>query len=181
MGFQTLRRRRDTQSKLFDAFFITNSSNAVRWDGMQSEAPLRAPIKKKQVTVTAVADVQNAPTSTNTTGRSHLGESQHTDADVFKENDWKAFSWEASFTLGLRYLCTPQLQGLFVIWKGGRALEDSELMGIQVAEWERVLPGGLCKWTGCSGAVRQRWDGETDCKSVKSVSLVCTSVEVATD
>lgn len=44
-----------------------------------------------------------------------------------------------------------------------------------------MLPGGLCKWTGCSGAVRRRWDGETDCKSVKSVSLVCTSVEVATD
>lgn len=87
MGFQTLRRRRDTQSKLFDAFFITNSSNGVRWDGLQREATLRAPIKKKQVTVTAVADVQNAPTSTNTTGRSHLGESQHTDADVFKEND----------------------------------------------------------------------------------------------
>lgn len=36
----------------------------------------------------------------------------------------KAFSGEALFTLGLRYLSTSQLQGLFVIWKDNHVMEE---------------------------------------------------------
>lgn len=47
------------------------------------------------------------------------------------------------FTLGLKYLSTSQLPGLFVIWKTTTSWKSLELRGI-------LVPGRLWKWMLCS-------------------------------
>lgn len=48
---------------------------------------------------------------------------------IFAKGEHKVFSGGALFTLGLRYLSTSQLRGLFVIWKDNHVIEDLGLWG----------------------------------------------------
>lgn len=125
--------------------------------GLHRKTLLRVPIKSRCSPLLLM--FKNTLNTTNMTARSHLRESWHTDV-VFKENEWKAFSREALFTLGLRYLSTPQLQGLFVIWKDGHAMED---LGLWEFKFQSASESECCgsrvngldaweHWSGCGMA-----------------------------
>lgn len=131
-GFQTLRRRRYTEVKAVWCSLNNQVPQVLlHKTGMQRKTLLRVPIKSRCSPLLLM--FKNTLDATNMTARSHLRESWQTDV-VFKKNEWKAFSREALFTLGLRYLSTPQLQGLFVIWKKRPCHERLGAMGIQVPE-----------------------------------------------
>lgn len=137
--------------------------------GLQKKTLLRVPIKSRCSPLLLL--FKSALNATNMTVRSHLRESWHVDG-IYKENEWKALSREASFTLGLRYLSTLQLQGLFVIWKDGHATEYLGLWEFKFqSASESECCGESCKWTGCLGALKRLWNGITDCKSVRVCHL----------